>query len=379
MKSKINILIFIDWFYPAFKAGGPIKSIFNLTQALGDELNIFILTSDKDVDGTKLNVSVNEIIKNNGYDIIYLDSEHQNSKQYKELADSFKPDFIYYNSLFSVKYTLLPYFVFRNRESVTNILAPRGMLGKGALSIKPFKKKLFIWVTRSFLFKKRLIWHASTESEEQEIINNYGQNSTIRIAQNISGAINKRNQDSITKRKEQLNVVFLSRISSKKNLMFLLKLVSEMKDLEGIKLSIYGPVEKDLNWPSHMEVISNDERIEYLGLVSPEEISLRLQNNHLYVLPSLNENYGHSIVEALLSGVPVLISDQTPWRNINQYNIGHDLALNDINGWKNAIRAYYGMEEQAYKNCVESCYSYARENILNPEILEENSKLFQLI
>ena len=93
-------MVFIDWFYPAFKAGGPIKSIFNLTQTLDGTFNIFIVTSDKDIDGTKLNVSLNETIEERGYDIIYLDSEHQNSKQYKKFVDSFKPDFIYYNSLF---------------------------------------------------------------------------------------------------------------------------------------------------------------------------------------------------------------------------------------------------------------------------------------
>ena len=39
----IKVIIFIDWYHPAFKAGGPISSIFNMVEFLGEEVNFFIL------------------------------------------------------------------------------------------------------------------------------------------------------------------------------------------------------------------------------------------------------------------------------------------------------------------------------------------------
>ena len=54
MRNKIlkrtNILVFIGHFIPAYKAGGPIQSISNVVDRLGDKLKINILTSDRDID-----------------------------------------------------------------------------------------------------------------------------------------------------------------------------------------------------------------------------------------------------------------------------------------------------------------------------------------
>jgi hypothetical protein len=40
MNPKTKILIAIDWYRPAHKAGGPITSIENLVNLLGDEGNL---------------------------------------------------------------------------------------------------------------------------------------------------------------------------------------------------------------------------------------------------------------------------------------------------------------------------------------------------
>ena len=51
-----KILITYDFFYPAFKAGGPIQSLTNIAKHLGEDNKIFILCTNKDLDGTILNV-----------------------------------------------------------------------------------------------------------------------------------------------------------------------------------------------------------------------------------------------------------------------------------------------------------------------------------
>ena len=53
MPNKPNILIFIDWFLPGFKAGGPIKSVSNIVNSLHQDFNFFIITSDRDIDDNK--------------------------------------------------------------------------------------------------------------------------------------------------------------------------------------------------------------------------------------------------------------------------------------------------------------------------------------
>ena len=47
---------------------------------------------------------------------------------------------------------------------------------------------------------------------------------------------------------------------------------------------------------------------EFKGQLLQNEIDIELVNADLFVSTSLNENYGHSIVESLSCGLPVLIS-----------------------------------------------------------------------
>ena len=42
--QKKKILVFIDWYLPGYRAGGPIQSIANLVNHLDDELDISIVT-----------------------------------------------------------------------------------------------------------------------------------------------------------------------------------------------------------------------------------------------------------------------------------------------------------------------------------------------
>ena len=42
----LKIVVFIDWYKPAYKAGGPISSIYNLIELLGDEMEFYVVTSD---------------------------------------------------------------------------------------------------------------------------------------------------------------------------------------------------------------------------------------------------------------------------------------------------------------------------------------------
>ena len=43
-----KILVFVDWFLPGYKAGGPIRSVANLTAHLSGEFEFFIVTRNTD-------------------------------------------------------------------------------------------------------------------------------------------------------------------------------------------------------------------------------------------------------------------------------------------------------------------------------------------
>lgn len=370
--SKKRIVIFIDWFYPAYKAGGPIKSVFNIVSVLKESHEIRIITSAYDLDGTEVNLVHNELIQQEGCAVIYLTKENQNTKTVKSLVVGFNPDVIYYNSVFSIHFTMIPLFLFK--YAFKTIIAPRGMLGKGALKIKPVKKSIFLFLAKRFLFSKKMLWHASTEFEVKEIRAVFGEKTNVLIAQNMSSPVTDRTQSNTTKESGTLHLVFLSRISEKKNLLFLIEALVHNLELN-VQLDIYGPIEDEAYWKKCNELMNKDNRLKYAGVVQPHEIAEILQQYHFSVLPTIHENYGHSIAESITSLVPVLVSKNTPWINLVEYNVGYDLELNE-KVWLNCINKLISMSQVEYNKMITSCELFSYKNILSEEIIQHNQKLF---
>jgi glycosyltransferase involved in cell wall biosynthesis len=372
--NKKRILVFIDWFYPAYKAGGPVKSVFNLVQALQSEFQFSIVTSNQDVDGEVLDVEPNAWTEVRGIPIIYLSKEKQRAKVYRELFKEKQADAVYYNSLFSKKFTLKPYRALK-RYNCPQIIAPRGMLGSGALAIKPLKKKAFLKLSKQLFFSsKQTLWHATSEQEAEEIRAAFGKKTNIRIAQNLSSAMVERG--AVQKEEGALKLIFLSRLAEKKNLVFALELMQALKSESGLSLDIYGPIEEQAYWKKCEKIIEMDARIQYKGVLKPHEIAATLQQYHFYILPTQHENYGHSIVEALLAGLPIIISQATPWRALQKAGVGADLDLNKPNDWISYLQEALSLSQKSYEEMVQNCFSYAEEHVLSPAVVEDSRKLF---
>ncbi len=374
MNTKRKVLVFIDWFYPAFRAGGPVKSVYNLCENLSDDFDFYIVCGNRDLNGQLLEVEFDQWNKGR-YWVIYLSNEMQNGKSYLKLYNEIHADLVYYNSLFSINFTLKPLLFLRN-TSATQLIAPRGMLGKGALSIKPIKKKLFLLLAKQLLFNGKIHWHATSKEERVEIKRLIGAKK-VHLASNLAAALPS-TPNRIEKQVNELKIFFLSRISKKKNLIFLLNLMTELKSYSRISLDIYGPIEEGNHWNECRELIESDSRISYMGELHPIEVPKMIDRHHLLVLPTLHENYGHAIAETLSQGRPVLLSDQTPWRGLEELNIGIDLPIDQREEWLKGILRYYEMDGHIFEQQINACFAYAKRNIVNSKLIEASRKLFAI-
>ena len=84
-----KILIFIDWYKPAYKAGGPVISISNLVNLLNDEIEFYIITSNKDLNEINplSKIEFNQWMHLNNTRVMYLDKQNQNIKNFKNLVN----------------------------------------------------------------------------------------------------------------------------------------------------------------------------------------------------------------------------------------------------------------------------------------------------
>lgn len=372
----MRIAIFIDWFYPAFKAGGPIKSVFNIIQNLKDSHDFLVISSNEDLNGEKIDVEPNVIIEKDGYRVIYLDRAARNRKRYRSLLQSFHAETIYINSIFSYPYAILPLMAFARESSYKCIVAPRGMLSKGALSLKPLKKKIFLRFLRSTRLVKKVHWHASTKIEAEEIKSALNINRNIHIAKNIASAIVEEPKP-IAKKSGKASFCFISRISEKKNLLFFLNLIQAMDHRSKIQVDIFGPIDDEDYWETCKKVEGFGLNIRYLGALNPQEISSTLEKYHFFVLPSLNENYGHVIAEAINVGRPVLISDQTPWLNLEEAGVGYSIPLADQDEWLKKLNEIVEMNNEPYQKYLGNCLAYSKAHIVSEAVIEQNRSLFE--
>ena len=387
---RTKVLLFCDYFVPGVKAGGPIQSIKNIIKLLEHEIRFDVVTRDRDYEDFE---AYNDIVpeswnKVNKINVHYVTktSIFRHLLAITKLIKNSNHDILYLNSLFSLKYSIIPLFVaFLFRKNLVVILAPRGELMDEALGSKKKRKSIYLFVLSIILLFREIIFHASTEYEARKIDKKFPHKKLkISIAPDIFFLSNEGKNSKNSKNSNSIKIIFLARISEHKNLLFLLEIISLLDSKYEVILDIYGPkVEVDY-WIKCEKVIGNIHKknryttVSYKGILQHDEVNNTLKKYHLFILPSKSENFGHSIVEALFSGCPAIISDNTPWLNLAQYKAGFDLPLYNIDLYLSAIETFIKMNQDEYKEWSEGAYSYIKDKLNLEDIHNSNLELFSL-
>lgn len=382
MNNKPHILILTDWYLPGYQAGGPVRSCINLVSALYKDYSFSIATRNTDYQSITpyQNISNNTWIPLQPNHRVYYFSKINFIKIFQFLKYN-QFDVIYLNSLFSFYFTIFPLIIinfFSKNGKV--ILAPRGMLENGALSVKPIKKKIFLSISKILGLFKNIKWHATTTSEYEQIQKYFGENAQIRLAENIpyTPPINLPKR---IKMPQKAKFFYLSRISPVKNLLFALAQLKRLEDKNlQIKFDIYGAIDDTSYWNKCQELVHSikDSNIEinYLGFIQPDALSDTLSSYHYLFLPSLSENYGHAIIESLGIGCPVIISNNTPWKNLEQHHAGWDIHLNDEDKFLKTLIFCVSFGQDEFDKWSNGAHQFALKNINIEQIKHNYSILF---
>jgi glycosyltransferase involved in cell wall biosynthesis len=110
--------------------------------------------------------------------------------------------------------------------------------------------------------------------------------------------------------------------------------------------------------------------------VKPNEIGDTISQYHALYLPTQNENFGHIIVETLQHRRPVVISNQTPWRNLENDAVGFDISLTDKQKFVNAIEKLGSLNQSEFNTMTTNCVSYINSKLNREEIKKQYINLF---
>ena len=375
---KKRVLIAVDWFTPAFQAGGPIRSAYNLAAFLSQTHEVWVVTSNRDLDEEHpLDVRVDQwsTVETNTNTIQVHYTSDIGKSQWQDILDEVKPEVVHLNSLFSKGFTLLPLRVLRQRPNVRVVMAPRGMLGEAALSIKPLKKRLFLALARGMGWMDGIRWHASSEQEAMEVRQAFPQAHTA-VAQNLPSPQPSENP---SRPDAHWNIAVIGRIHRVKNLHFGLKAVLEAIASRPITVNFIGPVE-DATYREELELLARQNptvEVTFHGGIPPSELGPHFHAAHYLLSSTTQENFGHSIVEAWAHGCPVLISDRTPWRGLKADNVGWDWPL-DESEWHVGLNAALALNHAEWEAMSSAARAYFSEHVQSAEAERANLALFDL-
>jgi glycosyltransferase involved in cell wall biosynthesis len=380
LSNRIKILIIIDWFLPGTLSGGPVRSYANLIEHLKDDFEFYIITRNSDYG---LNIPYEGIIPNiwtkfNDYTKVYYISKEALSKSHlKRVITDIEFDIAFVNGIYSWYFSILPVLLLKKSKKKV-IVSARGMLNPQAFSVKARKKIIYLKLARLLNIYSGVIFHATNTDEAVCIKNRIGKTKIVHIAPNLP-----RKQDlklkTLSKKNSPVKFVNIARISIEKGT---LRMLSGLEGVEqSLILDLYGPIYDKQYWVKCKEVISRlpkHIKVSYKGVLESESILSALTKYDFFVLLSEGENFGHAILEALSVGLPVIISDQTPWRDLEAKLLGWDINANEKLNIVNAYTDAINMSNSDYKKWSQATHEYATLYIDNPDLVQKNKKLFTI-
>lgn len=387
------ILTFTCFYLPGYKGGGPIRTIANTAEILGDEFNFKIITLDRDL-GSELpypGIEPGVWHQVGKAQVLYLKPGQMTFGNVRRLINETPHDTLYLNSCFSPAYTIIPLLLRRLGliSPPVTIVAPRGEFSPGALNIKRLKKLLYLRFSTYLGFYRDVFWQASSRHEKEDILRVFaglakaGKHSVpenrIQVALDLADRAPRKIVRQGTKVPGELRVLFLSRISPKKNLDGALMMLAGVKGR--IKLSVYGPIEDKGYWQQCCDItktLPKNIQVQYQGTCSHEEVPAIFSCQDLFFFPTHGENYGHVIMESLASGCPVLISDQTPWRELEAAGVGWDIPLPQTEAFSAILQHCVDMGDQAMRALSQQAAAYAVDKANDDESVQQNRILLKI-
>ncbi len=236
-------------------------------------------------------------------------------KQFNTLEElSFRPDIVHIHGLWS--FDMVRAMVWCRRNKIRYFVSPHGGLMPRVMRKGRLKKRLFYWL---FLHKNLNIAsgiHCTGKGEVEAVKSLNIKAHTFIVPLGCDLPCLQQNQ------KKEKNILFLSRLSEEKGLVYLLDAWKSIKH-NGWHLILAGP-----DWRGYKSILEKkiqEDRIRdviFWGQADTTDKDVLYRKSSLFVLPSPMENFSMVVLDALAYGLPVICTVGCPWEVIRNENCG---------------------------------------------------------
>jgi glycosyltransferase involved in cell wall biosynthesis len=304
----MRILHVVPTYLPATRYGGPIYAVHGLAKALaaaGHEVSVFTTNVDG---GTVSGVPLNAAVMRDGVSVRYFASPMPRLYWSPAMRAALRReargfDVVHLHSVFL--WPTMAGAAAARRAGVPYVISPRGMLVPELIRRRSrLIKTSWIRLVERGNFRHAAAIHFTSRREWDDaarlaiplpspfVIANGIDLEEVRVADSRSDY-----------------VLFLGRINWKKGLE---RLIEALAGVPNVRAIVAGNDEE--HYTAQLQALAGRfgvlERIEFTGPVSGEAKRELLANAAVLVLPSHNENFGNVVIEAMGSGVPVIVTPE---------------------------------------------------------------------
>lgn len=350
VRSTRKIAVLAPLFPPAFRGGGPIRSIYAMVRSAPGWADVDVITSDRDLGATQqLDVKSNAWVPRDGYTIRYTStSSLKHFLNAMRALRARRPRLLHMNSFFTPVMTIIPLALWRVGFWGNTILlvAPRGEFGAAALARHSRRKRLYIRLFRFLGGHNAVIWHSTAPHETDAIRAVWGQ--TVRIVERENDTM----LPATARQAEQrvagpIRAVFLGRIVEHKGLHVVLEALKDM--VAPVSLDIFGLRENPSYYSECLDIaksVPGHVRVTFHDSVAPDDVRATLQDFDVLLMPTAGENFGHVIAEALSVSCIVAATPYTPWNEVLIAGDGIVVPDRSVEQWTSALDALSKMGDQ---------------------------------
>jgi len=237
-----------------------------------------------------------------------------------------KPNVIHIHGCWKIN--ILFYFIVCKFMGIKIIISPHGMLDPHSMKQKKYLKLIFwhLFQKKIFLFSDQIIVNSDLEKRNICKIVKHSNISVISHGIELNSSTYQKPKSNNT----PLKYIFFSKIHPSKNLHSLINIWTYNSFFRNLELSIYGEI-ADLNYyKSIKKKFLGHKNIKYHGPIYKNKINI-LSKYDVFIFPSESENFGIVVLEALASGLYLILNKKLPWHHIQEKKYASLINLDKTN------------------------------------------------
>ncbi len=226
--------------------------------------------------------------------------------------------------------------------------------------ISPFIKK--IWRHADLIITKCLT--------EKQMIEKISPNLKLKIIYN--GIDNYKFYAKTYKTEQPLKLICSARLIKRKGQYTLIEAVSELqKQGTKIQVNLVGTGDETEAYKKYASELNVADKIQFSGYVPREQMPETYRNADIFVLPSYNEGMSNALLEAMASGLPVIVTNVGGTKELVDSNNGFVFQAGCTDELVEIIKKFYfypDLTEELGKNSAEKSKKYNWQTIADEYI-----------